>query len=76
MDAVEASPDGTKLFVGGNFNTVSGQTRRDIVSLNPTTGALNTGFTANSDVKVGEHRRDQHHRLHGRHVPQHQRHAK
>jgi large repetitive protein len=54
IDAVEASPDGTKLFVGGNFNTVGGQTRRDIVSLNPTTGALNTGFTANADAKVGD----------------------
>jgi PKD repeat protein len=54
IDAVEASPDGTKLFVGGNFSTVSGQTRRDIVSLNPTTGALNTAFTANADAKVGD----------------------
>jgi PKD repeat protein len=54
VDSVEASPDGTKLFVGGNFNTVNGQTRRDIVSLNPTTGALNTGFTANADGKVAE----------------------
>jgi large repetitive protein len=54
VDSVEASPDGTKIFVGGNFSTVSGQTRRDIVSLNPTTGAVNTGFTANADGKVAE----------------------
>ena len=54
IDSVQASLDGTKLFVGGNFNNVNGQTRRDIVSLNPTTGALNTGFTANADAKVAE----------------------
>jgi PKD repeat protein len=54
IDAVEASPDGTKLFVGGNFSTVNGTTRRDVVSLNPTTGAVNTGFTANADGKVAE----------------------
>ena len=54
IDAVEASPDGTKLFVGGNFSTVNGTTRRDVVSLNPTTGAVNTGFTANADGKAAE----------------------
>ena len=37
--AVEASPDGTKLFVGGSFNTVNGQARQKVASLNLTTGA-------------------------------------
>ncbi len=47
---VEASPDGTKLFIVGRFNTVNGVTKRKVASLNPTTGALNTGFTANANA--------------------------
>src|SRR5207344_3197206 len=46
---VEASPDGTRLFVVGTFNTVNGVTKRKIASINPTTGATNTGFTANAN---------------------------
>jgi PKD repeat protein len=38
VTSVEASPDGTKLFVGGTFNTVSGVTSRKVASLNLTTG--------------------------------------
>jgi PKD repeat protein len=37
--AVEATPDGTKLFVGGDFNTVNGVARQKVASLNLTTGA-------------------------------------
>lgn len=47
---VEASPDGTKLFVAGSFNTVNGVTKRKFASINPTTGATVTGFTANADA--------------------------
>ena len=47
---VEASPDGTKLFVVGRFNTVNGVTKRKIASINPTTGATVTGFTANANA--------------------------
>lgn len=39
VTAVEASPDGTKLFVGGSFNTVGGVTKQKVASLNLTTGA-------------------------------------
>ena len=46
---IEASPDGTRLFVVGTFNTVNGVTKRKIASINPTTGATNTGFTANAN---------------------------
>jgi PKD repeat protein len=46
---VEASPDGTKLFVAGRFNTVNGVTKRKFASLNPTTGATVTGFTAHAN---------------------------
>jgi PKD repeat protein len=37
--AVEASTDGTKLFVGGSFNTVNGVAEQKVASLNLTTGA-------------------------------------
>ncbi|BCJ71459.1 hypothetical protein CS0771_10030 [Catellatospora sp. IY07-71] len=46
---VEASPDGTKLFVAGRFNTVNGVTKRKVASLNITTGAPIAGFTANAN---------------------------
>jgi PKD repeat protein len=44
VTSVEASPDGTKLFVGGTFNTVNGVTSRKVASLNPTTGAPVASF--------------------------------
>ena len=47
---IAASPDGTKLFVVGRFNTVNGITRRKIASINPVTGATVTSFTANADA--------------------------
>ncbi|WP_210649111.1 PKD domain-containing protein [Nocardioides sp. SYSU D00065] len=52
--AVEATPDGTKLFVGGSFNTVGGVTKQKVASLNLTTGApLSTfGFTNNTNNQV------------------------
>jgi PKD repeat protein len=46
---VEASPDGTKLFVAGRFNTVNGVTKRKFASINPTTGATVAGFTAHAN---------------------------
>jgi PKD repeat protein len=42
--AVEASPDGTKLFVGGSFNTVNGVAKQKVASLNLTTGAPIASF--------------------------------
>lgn len=44
VNAVEASPDGTKLFVGGSFNTVNGVEKQKVASLNLTTGAPLTTF--------------------------------
>ncbi len=52
MSAVEASPDGTKLYVAGTFNTISGVTKRKIASLNLTTGAPVAGFTANANSQA------------------------
>ena len=52
VNAVEASPDGTKLYVAGSFNTVNGVTKRKIASLNLTTGAPIAGFTANAGAQA------------------------
>jgi len=49
---VEASPDGTKLFVVGQFNTINGVTKRKIASINPATGAAIAGFTANANARA------------------------
>ncbi|WP_207005961.1 PKD domain-containing protein [Nocardioides aromaticivorans] len=54
VDAVEASPDGTKLYISGNFGTVNGLSRKAIARINPTTGAPIEGFTANANGKVNE----------------------
>jgi len=47
---IEASPDGTKLFIAGTFNTVGGVTKRKFASINPTTGAVVSGWTANANA--------------------------
>lgn len=44
VNAVEASPDGTKLFVAGTFSTVNGVARQKVASLNLTTGAPLAAF--------------------------------
>lgn len=49
VNEIEASPDGTKLYVVGRFNTVNGVTKRKVASINPTTGATIAGFTANAN---------------------------
>jgi large repetitive protein len=54
VEAVEASPDGTKLYAAGNFSTVNGVTRKGVVRLDPATGAPVSGFTANTDAKAAE----------------------
>lgn len=37
---LELSPDRTRIYVGGHFNHISGQVRRGLAALDPTTGAL------------------------------------
>jgi large repetitive protein len=54
VEAVEASPDGTKLYAAGNFSTVNGVARKGVVRLDPATGAPVSGFTANTDAKATE----------------------
>ncbi|MET0839852.1 MAG: PKD domain-containing protein [Marmoricola sp.] len=54
VDAVEASPDGNRLYVAGGFNTVNGVTRKGVVELDPDTGATVTDFTADTDARATE----------------------
>ena len=54
VNAVEATPDGTKLFASGDFGTVNGVARKGIARLSPVTGAPVTEFTANTNGKVFE----------------------
>lgn len=44
VNAVEATPDGSKLFVAGTFSTVNGVARQKVASLNLTTGAPMPSF--------------------------------
>ncbi len=52
VNAVEASPNGQRLYVVGSFNTVNGVTMRKIASLNLTTGAPVAGFQANGNSQA------------------------
>ena len=38
--SIAASPDGSRIYVGGIFTTVNGEIRNRIAALNPTTGAI------------------------------------
>ncbi|WP_081682554.1 PKD domain-containing protein [Marmoricola sp. URHB0036] len=54
VDAVEASPDGTRLYVSGSFNTVNGVTKKGIAEIDPDNGDTVPGFTADADSRVTE----------------------
>ncbi len=49
---MEASPDGTSLYIAGSFNTINGVTKRKIARLNPTTGAPVAAFTATANARA------------------------
>jgi PKD repeat protein len=50
--ALAASPDGTRIYVGGDFTSVSGVAKNRIVALNASTGAVITGFAASVNSRV------------------------
>ena len=52
--AVAVSPDKTRIYVGGSFTTVDGQTRKRIAAFNASTGALISTFAPpiNYDVRA------------------------
>ncbi len=55
VDAIEASPDGTKLFVAGNFSTDQrGRQARVWRGSTPPPAPSSTAFTANTDARVTE----------------------
>ncbi|MFV0460136.1 MAG: PKD domain-containing protein [Actinomycetales bacterium] len=54
VSTVEASPDGTRLYVGGSFNSVNGVTKRKIAQLDLATGAPVAAFKANANAVVNQ----------------------
>lgn len=50
--ATAASPDGSRLYVGGLFTNINGVNRYRIAALNPQTGAVITQFNAGTDYVV------------------------
>ncbi len=49
---ISASPDGTRLYIAGQFTTANGVTRNRIAAVNPATGALITTFNPNANGGV------------------------
>ncbi|WP_052193376.1 PKD domain-containing protein [Microbacterium sp. ZOR0019] len=45
IKAVAASPDGSRIYIGGSFNSVNGQARWNFAALDATTGQLVGGFS-------------------------------
>ncbi|GAA3693018.1 hypothetical protein GCM10023081_32980 [Arthrobacter ginkgonis] len=52
VTALAASPDGSKLYVGGQFTSLNGATVWRLVALNPTTGALDRNFLPKPSASV------------------------
>ncbi|WP_051476654.1 PKD domain-containing protein [Arthrobacter sp. Br18] len=50
--SIAASPDGSRIYVGGAFTSVNGTTASRIAALNPTTGALITSFKPTPNSRV------------------------
>jgi len=50
--ALAASPDGTRIYVGGEFTTVGGVSKLRIAALDATTGAVITSFNARANTRV------------------------
>lgn len=50
--AVAVSPDGSRLYVGGDFTTANGVGRNRIAAFNTSTGALITTFNPGTDAKI------------------------
>lgn len=52
VKAVAVSPDGSRVYVGGDFTTANGQTRYRIAAYNTSTGALINSFAPYLDYTV------------------------
>ncbi|MCW2527766.1 MAG: hypothetical protein JWM76_2626 [Pseudonocardiales bacterium] len=49
---VAKSPDGSRLYVGGDFTTVNGTAHSHIVAINTSTGAIDASFNASTSGQV------------------------
>ncbi|MFB4296090.1 LamG-like jellyroll fold domain-containing protein [Actinomadura sp. NTSP31] len=49
---IVASPDGTRVYVGGDFTTVDGQARGHVAAFDTATGALDASFAPSVSAKV------------------------
>lgn len=49
---VTASPDRTRIYIGGSFTSVNGQTRNRVAAFNASDGSLVPGFAPNVDADV------------------------
>lgn len=52
VTALAASPDGSRLYVGGSFTAINGATVWRVVALNPSTGAIITSFLPRMSASV------------------------
>src|SRR3954452_1395793 len=52
VNALEVSPDQSRLYIGGNFSTVNGAALRRLAAYNLTTGAIDPTFAPNPDKPV------------------------
>ena len=52
VKTVTASPDGSKLYIGGNFTTVNGQPRNRIAAINLADGSLDKTFVPSANGAV------------------------
>lgn len=50
--SIAASPDGSRIYIGGNFTTVNGVNKYRVAALNPTTGAVIGQFAADTNAQV------------------------
>ena len=44
--SIAAAPDGSRIYIGGDFSSVNGVAKNKVAALDPVTGALVTSFTA------------------------------
>lgn len=52
VNAIDASPDGSRIYVGGAFTQVNGSTRNRIVAFDAATGAVIPTFAASANGEV------------------------
>ena len=52
VNTIKASPDRSRLYIGGVFTEVNGQTQRRLAALNPSNGNLINGFAPNPNGRV------------------------